>query len=280
MRLGAPVFVDTEDPEEIARAHRALGYRAAFCPHVEMGESARIRAIREAFAKHDVVIGEVGVWRNLIDPEETARKANLEAMREGLALADEVGARCVVNIAGSHNPRNWAGPHPKDVSQEAFDLFVENARSIIDAVRPKRAKFTYEMMPWMLPDSAESYLDLMQAVDRPAFAVHLDAVNIINSPRRYFDTTSVIRECFAKLGPHIVCCHLKDIKLQDGLTVHLEEVMVGQGGFDIRSYLREVQKLPHQPPVLLEHLQTAEQFAQARRYVMELAREIGVDFER
>jgi len=279
MRLGAPVFVDRDDPEEIARAHRALGYRAGFCPPASLEESRRTRAIREAFAKHDVVIGEVGVWNNLMDPDEEKRQRNLEAMERGLALADEVGALCVVNIAGSHNPRNWAGPHPKDVSRESFDLVVENARAIIDGVRPKRAKFTYEMMPWMLPDSADSYLDLMTAVARPAFGVHLDIVNIVNSPRRYFDTTSLIRECFAKLGPHVVCCHLKDIRLQDGLTVHLEEVMVGQGGFDIRTYLREVERLPHQPPVLLEHLGTREEYEQARRYVVGLAREIGVDIE-
>jgi sugar phosphate isomerase/epimerase len=276
MRLGAPVFIDSQDPEEIARAHRALGYRGAFCPSVSLNDADRIRAIREAFAKHDVVIGEVGVWKNLIDPDQEKRRANQEAMKEGLALADEVGALCVVNIAGSHNPKNWAGPHPKDVSQDAFDLYVENARSIIDAVRPKHAKFTYEMMPWMLPDSADSYLELMKAIDRPAFAVHLDVVNIINSPRRYYDTTSVIRDCFAKLGPHIVCCHLKDIKLQDGLTVHLDEVMVGTGGFDIKTYLLEAEKLTHQPPVLLEHLQTKEEFDQAREYVVGVAGKVGV----
>ena len=94
MRLGAPVFIDSQDPEEIARAHRALGYRAGYCPHVELEDGARIRAIREAFAKHDVVIGEIGVWNNLLDADEAKRSANLAAMKRALALADEVGALC------------------------------------------------------------------------------------------------------------------------------------------------------------------------------------------
>jgi len=51
------------------------------------------------------------------------------------------------------------------------------------------------------------------------------------------------------------------------------------GAFDIRTYLLEVQKLGHQPPVLLEHLRTAEEYDQAREYVLGVAREIGVDFE-
>lgn len=276
MRLGAPVFVKPDDPEELARAHRELGYRAAFCPQVKLEESDRIRSLREAFAKHDVVIAEVGVWNNLMDPDLAKRGENLKAVQVGLALAEEMGARCCVNIAGGFSSSFWAGPHPGNLGKEGFDLAVENARRIIDAVRPKRTKFTYEMMPFMIPDSAESHLDLIRAIDRPAFGVHLDVVNIVNSPRRYYDSTGLIQECLQKLGPHVASCHLKDIRLQDGLTVHLDEVMIGTGGFDVRTYLREIAALPQDPPVMLEHLNTAEEFEQARQYVAGVAQEIGI----
>jgi len=278
MRLGGPIFVDSDDPEELARAHRALGYRAAFCPDVRLDDSERVRAIREAFARHDVVIGEVGVWNNLMDPDDGKRQQNLEAMRRGLALADEVGALCCVNVAGSRHSDIWYGPHPANLSPDAFDLVVANAREVIDSVRPRRAKLTYEMMPWVIPDSPDSYSHLIEAVDRPAFAVHMDVVNIINCPARYYDTTSVIRECFAKLGPQVMCCHLKDVVLTEDLLVHLNETMVGRGGLDIKTYLLEVQKLPHQPPLLLEHLETPEEYDQARQYVVGLAQQAGVDF--
>jgi sugar phosphate isomerase/epimerase len=279
MRLGAPVFLDTDDPEELARAHRALGYRAAFCPPLNVGETDRIRTVREAFAKHDVVIAEVGVWNNLMEPDGRKREANLAAMEQGLAVADEAGALCAVNIAGTFNPRSWAGPHPDNFSAAAFDLAVTNARAVIDSVRPKRAKLTYEMMPWCLPDSTDAYLELIRAVDRPAFAVHLDVVNIVNSPRRYFENTSLIRECFAKLGPRIVVCHLKDVLLDERLTVHLDEVIAGEGGLDIKAYLEEVARLPHQPPILLEHLRAAEEFDRARTHVLRVAKDAGIDFE-
>ncbi len=276
MRLGGPVFIDSEDPEQIAQAHRALGYRGGYCPHVELEDKEHIRAIREAFAKHDVTIAEVGVWNNLLEADAAKRKANMTAMKRALALADEVGALCCTNIAGSRNPQLWAGLDAENLTQGSFDAIVANAREIIDEVKPKRAKLTFEMMPWCFPDTADSYLDLMKAIDRKGFAVHLDIVNVINSPRRYFDTTSIIRECFAKLGPHILACHLKDIRLQGELTTHLDEVLVGEGGFDIATYLREADKLPQQPPMLLEHLQTAEQYEQARQYVVKLAAKIGV----
>jgi sugar phosphate isomerase/epimerase len=193
MRLGGPVFVKSDDPEVLARAYREVGYRAAGTPWgMSISETDRIRAFKEAFAKHDVVFAETGVWNNLMDPDESAREANLKAVIEGLAFAEEMGALCCVNVGGGFNADFWAGPHQENFSPAAFDLAVENARKIIDGVKPKTTKFSYEMMPHMMPDSADRYLALIEAVDREAFAVHLDAVNVINSPYRYYDTTSVI----------------------------------------------------------------------------------------
>ena len=270
----------SDDPEVLARAHRDLGYRAAYTPGgLTAGDSARINAVREAFAKHDVVIAETGVWNNLMDPDEDTRRKNLSAVIEGLALADELGSLCCVNIAGGFNANFWAGPHPKNFSQAAFDLAVENARKIIDAVKPKTAKFAYEMMPHMIPDSATRYADLVRAIDRTAFGVHLDAVNAINSPYTYYETTAVVQECFEKLGEHVVSCHLKDITMEDDITVRLTEVIAGSGGFDIGSYIRGVAGLAHQPPMLLEHLQSEAEYDRAREHVLSVARGIGVSFD-
>ena len=60
IRLGGPIFLKSEDPEELALAHRKLGYSAAYCPSLALNQSDRIRAVTAAFAKHGVVIAEVG----------------------------------------------------------------------------------------------------------------------------------------------------------------------------------------------------------------------------
>jgi sugar phosphate isomerase/epimerase len=187
VRLGAPVFGAPADPDGLAKAHRDLGYRAAYCPNIDLADKERIRDTEAAFEKHDVVIAEVGRWVNLMDSDPEKRKQNHAFVTEGLALAEAVGARCCVDIAGSFNEEVWYGPHPKNFSQEFFDAAVENARKIIDAVKPKRTKFAYEMMGWARPDSADSYLALLKAIDRPGFAVHLDPCNAINCNDRLFE---------------------------------------------------------------------------------------------
>ncbi|MGQ9607779.1 MAG: sugar phosphate isomerase/epimerase family protein [bacterium] len=278
VRLGGPVFVQTNDPVELARAHRKLGYRSAYCPGVSLEDKQRIREIEKAFKEADVVIAEVGAWVNILDVNEEKRKQNLETVCRGLALADEIGALCCVDIAGSFNPERWDGPHPDNLSQKAFDMTVENVRYILNNVKPKRSKFVLEMMPWVIPDSPDSFLELIKAIDDDGFGVHLDPVNLINSPRRYYENGKLLEECFQKLGKWIVSCHAKDTILTDQLTTHINEARPGTGNLDYRTYLKGLNSLPQNAPLLIEHLSTAEEYDLAREYIFSIGKEIGISF--
>jgi sugar phosphate isomerase/epimerase len=192
-----------------------------------------------------------------------------------LALADAIGARCCVNIAGSRGVK-WDGPDPTDLTPETFELIVETVREIIDAVQPTRTFYTLETMPWMPPDSADSYVALIGAIDRPQFAVHLDVVNLVSSPQRFFGNAALIRECVTKLGPRIKSCHAKDVALAGKLTVHLDEVRPGLGGLDYRTLLAELSRLDADLPLMLEHLPGEADYDQATAYVRSVAQEVGV----
>jgi sugar phosphate isomerase/epimerase len=278
VRLGGPIFLKSDDPAELAREHRRLGYSAAYCPAAENRDTARIRAIRDAFAKENVVIAEVGAWKNMLDPDAAARKANVEYVSERLALADAVGARCCVDIAGSYNPKYWYGMDPKNLSREFFDRTVENCRSVIGAVKPTRTRFAIEMMPWSIPDGPDSYLRLIHAVDRPAFAVHLDVCNVINSPERLYNSKAVIEECFTKLGRWITSCHAKDLAWVPEYNVHFAEVTPGRGVLDYAAYLTQISKLPVDAPLMLEHLKSAQEYDEGRAYIQSVAAKTGIQF--
>jgi sugar phosphate isomerase/epimerase len=271
IRLGGPIFLKSDDPALLAREHRRLGYSAAYCPAATLADSARIRAIRDAFAAENVVIAEVGAWKNLLDPDPATRKENLAYVTDRLAFADAVGARCCVDIAGSYNPKVWYGMHPRNLSREFFDATVANCRAVIDAVKPTRTAFTIEMMPWSLPDGPDSYLDLIKAVDRRAFAVHLDVCNVMNSPSRFYNNKSVIEECFRKLGRWIASCHAKDLAWIPEYNVHFAEVIPGRGEIDYAAYLTQLSQAPTDAPLMLEHLKTPEEYDEGRAYIQRVA---------
>src|SRR5215471_3716490 len=75
IRLGGPVFLKSDDPRELAREHRRLGYSAALCPRAKVDDSARVRDIEKAFAAENVVIAEVGAWNNMLEPDSERRRA-------------------------------------------------------------------------------------------------------------------------------------------------------------------------------------------------------------
>lgn len=48
LRLGGPIFLKSDDPAELARGHRVLGYSAAYCPPAKVSESERVKEIERA----------------------------------------------------------------------------------------------------------------------------------------------------------------------------------------------------------------------------------------
>jgi sugar phosphate isomerase/epimerase len=273
--VGAEVFLDTNDAEALAREHVRLGYRAGVCPDVSIDDTDSLSRIREAFARHDVLIAEVGAWRNIQTPDPEARKANIAYVVHQLAVADAVGARCCVDVAGSFDGATLSGPHARNLSQEFFDATVETCRAIIDAVKPTRTCFTLEMKGWNLPDGPESYLALLRAIDRPAFAVHIDVFNAINSPYRFYGSGAFIRECFRILGPYVKSCHGKDLAwIQPEKNVYFRETVPGRGGIDWTVYVTEIAKIG--APLILEHLTTTDEYQEGLRFVHGVARRAGL----
>lgn len=277
MKLCGPIFVETPDATAWVAAVKRAGYSAANLPLDKSTDDGMVGAYLEAAAQAGIVIAEVGAWSNPIDPEPLKASAARKHCQESLDFAERTGAKCCVNIAGSRNPTKWDGPHPENFSRDTFDLIVETTREIIDAVKPGRTFFALETMPWIFPSSPDEYLELIRAVDRPAFAVHLDPVNMINSPERAYRTGDFIRECFAKLGPWIKSCHAKDIVLREHLTVHLDECQPGLGVLDYRAYLQELAKLDNEIPLGLEHLSTEQEYAAAAEYIRAIAKEEGLN---
>src|SRR5260370_9022055 len=101
VRLGGPIFLKSEDPRELAREHRRLGYSAAYCPAATVQNSALITEIQKAFAAENVVIAEVGAWVNMLDPDPEKRRANLQYVTDRTALPEAVAAPSSFELAAS-----------------------------------------------------------------------------------------------------------------------------------------------------------------------------------
>ncbi len=278
MILGGTVAGSYPTPEEWEKLLVRSRFKAVTAPfscHTPRGEIDAYRAVCD---RHHVVIAEIGVWKNLFDPDpEKAREAFEYAVGQ-LALADETGIPCCVNIAGSVSSLGWDAADPSNFTEETYERIIRSIREILDRVSPRSAFYCLEPMPWMIPDSPEVYLQLIRDLDRPQFAAHMDFVNMINCPRRFLDANGFIESCFVRLAPFIKSTHIKDSKMHlTRLTTVLEECAPGEGALDFGTILWIIDKyLPKDAPVLLEHMTTFEEYQKAYQKVTDAAEKAGI----
>jgi len=270
MRLGGPILSSYSSPEEWIQIVKKLGYSAVFAPVNNDAPEDLVKAYLEEARKADIIIAEVGAWSNPLSPDKKERKEAMEHCKRQLDLAERLGARCCVNIAGSRG-EIWDGFYRDNYSEDTYAMIVDTVREIIDNVKPKHTFYTLEPMPWMYPDSPESYLRLIKDIDRKEFGVHLDFVNMINNPKRYLFNDRFIRECFEKLGPYIKSCHAKDVIMSNRLTTMIQEVAPGKGAIDYGVVLRLVEAVDPDMPVMMEHLATQEEYDEAFNYIKSIA---------
>jgi sugar phosphate isomerase/epimerase len=275
MHFGGPILLPYKDPGEWLTLVKEIGYSAVYFPVDHTAADDLIETYSRLARENNLIIAEIGAWSNPLSRDEKTADQAFETCCRQLALAERIGAGCCVNIAGTRSDQ-WDGPSADNFSDETFDRIVTVIRRIIDEVQPERTFYTLELMPWTLPDSADTYLDLIHAVDRPAFAVHLDPVNIICSPRAYFNNGALIRDCFRKLGPYIKSCHAKDIRLESNLTTHLNEVRPGAGNLDYAAYLTCLKDLPDEVCLMMEHMSRHEDVVEAARYIRQVAAGLGL----
>ena len=270
MRIGAVKLFEVFDgPDEWIALVKKLGYRAISTPVTEDAADDVIAAYRNAAEDNDIVIAEVGVWKNTCSDDEEVRKANIAIAKAKLHLAEKLGARCAVNIVGERTKRGAAD----DLNEDAFERAVAVVREIIDDVQPANTFYCLETMPYMLPDSVEMYARMLKAIDRKQFGVHCDPANFMNSPRNYHGNAAIIKQFFRELGPHIKSCHAKDILLDSTLLVRFLEVMPGRGGLDYHTFIKEINRLDPEMPLMIEHLDSDAEYIEARDYLLGVERE-------
>lgn len=267
MVLGLSAPLSYNSAEEWAKKHKQLGCKAVVFPVDCTASEEVIDAFCAAARQEDLIIAEVGIWKNALaaDPEE--RRQAVEYSIGQLRMADRIGAKCCVNIVGTPCGPVWDGAYAGNFSKETWEMVVKSIQHIIDEAAPKHTKFAIETMPWMVPSGPDEYLKLIRDVDREAFGVHMDLVNMINCPQRYFFAEEFMAECFEKLKGHILSCHLKDILLLKPFTFQLKECACGEGALNLEKYAELASKEDPMMPMIIEHLESDEAYLQSLEYV-------------
>ena len=267
MKLGISSRLEHTTPQNWASKHKALGLESVVFPVSCLDGEDCVMAYKKAADDAGLIVAEVGIWRNTLAADPQERRQWIDYSIQQLRMADEIGAKCCVNVVGTPYGPRWDGGYRNNFSKELWQMAISMIREIIDIARPKHTKFCIESMPWMIPSTPDEYLKLIEEVDRTEFGTHLDVVNMITSPQKYFFNDEFLHECFEKLKGTICSCHLKDTRLKEEYTFQLEECACGQGTLDLELYARLADAENPDMPMIIEHLTTDEEYAASVKYV-------------
>jgi sugar phosphate isomerase/epimerase len=281
MRLGGFFRADrAQDLEPLCEKLDVYGLSAIPAPArlAEMSPDA-CAAFGERARELGLVVGEAGMWENLLTEDEALQARRIERVRGLLRNADRMGCHCVVTLVGSKDPSDAAlAPHPYMYTEACRAEFQQVVLRILDGLDLRTCKYVIE--PWhnsffYQPEDIRAFID---RVDHPAFGLHLDQMNMV-SQESFYRTTDLIHRTFDLLADKAASAHLKDVRWDyQHMFLKWDEVYVGDGVMDYETYLRRLAELPPDTPCYCEHM------AKERDYALNFARlhhkasEAGVRF--
>ena len=257
------------------------GLSCVSAPDVSSMNDDELIAYGEEARKRNIVIGETGMWANLMTANTDDQTGRIGMARDMLVRSDTMGCRSVVTLVGSkHASDHSLAMHPFMKTQGAKDEFYDVVMRILDGLDLKTTKYIIE--PWhntffYKPEDIKAFID---RVDHPAFGLHLDQMNMV-SQDDFFDTASLIDTTFDLLSDKVFSVHLKDIR-EDYTHMFLkwDEVYIGDGVMDYDRYLKRLAQLPEDVPCYCEHMSLETAFSLCFARLHHLAKKAGVAFKR
>ena len=202
--------------------------------------AARCREIADTYRSAGIAIHSLGVYTNLIHPDEAERKANLAYFEAMMKAAQAMGVRYLITEAGHYEP-----PKPASVAyhfqEEVWKRMVATGKELAQRAENYDATVLFEPFFRGFLASAKRTRVFLEEVNSPRIRALLDPANLLE--------VNDLDEMFGQLKAWIDCLHAKDRKM------HVDRgVPAGQGDLDYRKFVALAAKHTPKAPLILEYV--------------------------
>ncbi len=284
MRLGVVGFVPG-DPrtftEEVFRQALDLGVTSV-CYHGP-GEilneltSADCNRVNDLYDNMGLELAQYGVgYREcLFDPDESVREEAVRIIHRGLEVGRSLRAHNVLIRTGSLNPSGSYDPAPENHEPGRLEVLVETLSRVADKAEEEGMTVVVETHALTIMGTPEINRQVIDAVGSDRMRVVMDFVNHFQSLEQAYNSTERLNHIFDFMGPVSTISHVKDISLEPGLVLHMNEEIPGAGVIDLVTALQRWEALHPDGYMLVEHL-PEEKIPTAVGNVRRIAAEAGV----
>ncbi len=244
-------------------------------PDVSPDEITRCRFLLEK-AQLDLVQFGITYGECLFDPRSSVREAAIEAVNCGMSVAKELGAFHYLFRPGSLNPDGAWTSHRDNHLPESMERLIETLKPIAENAEREALTLVMETHAVSIMDSPETCREVVERVGSDRLRIVMDFVNHFQSLRQVYESEARLNHIFDVMGPVAPMAHIKDIRVENGLVLHLNEEVPGEGELDIGVALKRFDALYPDGYGLIEHL-PLEKIPLANENVRKIASENGVN---
>lgn len=203
--------------------------------------SQRCKAIADDYRSAGVAIHSIGVYTNLIHPDENERKANLEYFEAMMRIGGDMGVKTFVTEAGHYHSEKHVPAVAYHFQEEVWRRMVKTGKQLAKLAQQHDAIVLVEPFFRGFFASAKRTRIFLEEVGSANIRALLDPANLLE--------INDIEEMFAQLEPWIECLHAKDRKL------HVDQgVAAGQGDLDYKKFVAAAAKHAPKAPFILEYV--------------------------
>ncbi|MFW6164509.1 MAG: sugar phosphate isomerase/epimerase family protein, partial [Planctomycetota bacterium] len=259
------------------RASR-LGFRGVAVPFDPAWTDADLLVIRQACDEVGIRVDELACPCNLVTPRDEEAKEVFEQLQQALEAGAILNCDHVVTTTGSRHPDPSAAraPHRDNWSDATWDLLVRRIWALLEAVEDIGVCLCLEPTVTSTLNSLDQLADLTADASSVRVRIVLDPAAIF-TPLAARHPRLALAEIFGRLTDTIVLARATDVALiEAGPEPTLEPVTLGQGALDYVTYLKLLDALELDTPLVVKRQPTDEAYEAAHQFLAAQAREAGV----
>ena len=249
-------------------------FRSAEIPSVPPDACSRCVQMLED-ADLDLVQFGITYEECLFHPDAAVRKAAIASVQRGMATAASLNAHHYLFRPGSLNPDGAWTSHRDNHLPESMERLIDTLKPIAAHAEQHELTLVMETHAVSIMGSPEICREIVESVGSDRLRIVMDFVNHFQTLLQVYNSEERLNHIFDVMGPVAPMAHIKDISVQNGLVLHLNEEVPGEGELELGVALQRFNELYPDGYGLIEHL-PAEKIPLANTNVRRIAAENGV----
>ena len=232
--------------------------------------SEKCTKIRNTFRNYNLPISCISGYTNLVHPDLSIRKANIEHLKQIIRYANEFGSPYVISESGTFNTESDWMHHPQNKTEAGYDECVNVIHDLVNFSREHGVTFLVETYVNNVIGSIEETLRLFADVNDKHLGLLMD-------PTNYFEEHNIdsmdqtLNQIFNALSSSVKIAHAKDVKRGKTNGIQMADIdaseahaLRGVGSIDLPApglgalnydvYLQRLSRDHPNIPIIIEHL--------------------------